>query len=381
MILKALKYTRYAGEVHEWKIVGKESSANNSFAYFDNVNLLVGKNAAGKSRALTAIREIADLFAGKVNLGQVPHLTERFELIFEDGDVKYEYLLDFKKTIIIEEILVVSGKKILDRSAGILDSPNIGREILANIKDTVLAATVKDQQGNSVFEPLVTWGKSITNFLFSGHLKKTSLSKDYKLPISHGGMIEDAAFFVNTFHKGRDAFGEAYVSEIRKKMQDIGYNISNLNIEETDKGFGLCVEEDGKYIVSQRDMSQGMFRTLCLLIQLTYIHLSGQSICILVDDIGEGLDFSRLSGLIDILTEVLKDSNIQFFLTTNDRYVMNKIPLRYWTVIDRQRSLSVFYNYENSKEIFDEFEYTGLSNFDFFTTDFYREGFGKIEAE
>lgn len=381
MILKALKYIRYAGEAHEWRIVGKETESNNSFAYFDNINLLVGKNAAGKSRALAAIREIADLFAEHINLSQVPHLTERFELIFEDESITYEYLLDFKKTIIIDEKLTVSGDIVLDRAAGILHSPNIGCEILANIKDTVLAITLKDDKGNPVFEPLVSWGKSMKNFLFSGHLKKTSLTKDYKHPINEHGDIDDAGHFVNIFYKGRERFGEVYVSEIRQKMQDLGYSISNINIQDTGKGFGLCVEEDSKYIVPQRDMSQGMFRTLCLLVQLTYIHMSKRSICILVDDMGEGLDFYRLSGLIDILTEQLEDTNVQFFITTNDRYVMNKIPLRYWSVIDRQRSYSVFYNYENSKELFDDFDYTGLSNFDFFTTDFYRKGFGKLNAE
>lgn len=381
MILRALKYTRYAGEAHEWRIEGKKNEKNNSFVYFDNVNLLVGKNAAGKSRALAAIREIANLFSGEISLSQVPYLTERFELILENGKDVYEYLLDFKKTIIVEEKLIVSGKVILDRSAGILNNDKVGRNVLANIKDTKLAVTIKDEEGVSVFEPLVLWGKSVKNFLFSGHLKKTSLSKDYHEPVNEGIHVEDAGVFVNIFYKGREEFGDAYVSEIKKKMQDIGYAISNIDIQNLGKGFGLCVEEDCRYTVSQLDMSQGMFRTLCLLVQLTYIRLRGKSICVLVDDMGEGLDFHRLSGLIDILIEQLKDSHIQFFITTNDRYVMNKIPLKYWTVIDRQQSSSVFYNYENSKDIFDEFEYTGLSNFDFFTTDFYREGFSAMKDE
>lgn len=381
MILQALKYTRYAGEAHEWRIVGKETENNNSFAYFDNINLLVGKNAAGKSRALAAIREIADLFAERISLNQVPHLTERFELVFVNETEVYEYLLDFKRTIIIDEKLIVSGKTILNRAAGIIESPSIGCNILANIKDTVLAITLKDEKGEPVFEPLVSWAKSMKNFLFSGNLKKTSLAKDFKHPINGNGDIEDAGHFVNIFYKGREQFGDEYVSAIREKMQNLGYSISDIDIQNTGKGFGLCVEEDSKYVVAQRDMSQGMFRTLCLLVQLTYIHMSKQSICILVDDMGEGLDFYRLSGLIDILIEQLNDSNVQFFITTNDRYVMNKIPLRYWTVIDRQRSYSIFYNYENSKETFDDFDYTGLSNFDFFTTDFYRKGFGEINAE
>ena len=68
-------------------------------------------------------------------------------------------------------------------------------------------------------------------------------------------------------------------------------------------------------------------------------------------------------------------------MSTNDRYIMNQINLKYWSVIDRQGAKSVFYNTFNSGSIFEDFKYTGLNNFDFFSTDFYREGFGVDESE
>lgn len=51
----------------EWSIVGRDGG----YAYFENINLLVGKNASGKSRSLNVIREIAGLFSGRTDLNDV----------------------------------------------------------------------------------------------------------------------------------------------------------------------------------------------------------------------------------------------------------------------------------------------------------------------
>jgi ABC-type cobalamin/Fe3+-siderophores transport system ATPase subunit len=117
-------------------------------------------------------------------------------------------------------------------------------------------------------------------------------------------------------------------------------------------------------------MSQGMFRALSIIIHLTYHVLMKTPVTILIDDIGEGLDFDRSIRLIGLLIEVAEKSNIQLIMSTNDRYVMNKVPFKYWQLIQRTGGECRIFNYQNSKEIFDEFEYTGLNNFDFLATDF-----------
>jgi ABC-type Mn2+/Zn2+ transport system ATPase subunit len=118
-------------------------------------------------------------------------------------------------------------------------------------------------------------------------------------------------------------------------------------------------------------MSQGMFRALSLIIQITFNTLKKLSTTILIDDIGEGLDFERSAKLINLLVELAeKNDNIQLIMSTNDRYVMNNVPFKYWQLIDRKGCVCKVYNYRNSQEIFDEFKYTGLNNFDFLATDF-----------
>ena len=95
----------------------------------------------------------------------------------------------------------------------------------------------------------------------------------------------------------------------------------------------------------------------------------------LIDDIGEGLDFERSTALIKLLIDKAKESAVQLIMTTNDRFTMNSVPLEYWSVIHRVGGKCRVFNYDNSRKIFDEFVYTGLSNFDFFATEFYEKGF------
>lgn len=378
MILKALKYTRYSGTIREWSIVGNAGG----FAYFDNINLLVGKNASGKSRALNVIREIANLLSGCIILDNVGISSEKFELIFHEDNDKYEYFLDFQNKSIIAETLFLNGKNMLDRSKKELINPANNVIVKFDIPDSILAITQIDQNKEPYFSSFVLWGHQIKNYLFSNQIEKNRLVRDYTIIEQSDFDVEDTNVLVHTFYLGKTTFGESFVSEVKNCMHDLGYpQISNIDIQEKKGGYGICVEEYEQYLVSQQEMSQGMFRALSLFIMLTYARLSNISICILVDDMGEGLDFERSIGLIDIVINKIQDSNIQFFMTSNDRHIMNKIPLRYWTVIDRERSKSVFYDYTNSREVFDDFKYTGLNNFDFLTTDFYSKGFGNIDEE
>lgn len=165
-------------------------------------------------------------------------------------------------------------------------------------------------------------------------------------------------------------------------MARIAYKIKNITTISIKfiSVFGLAVDEsDLSDVTDQTEMSQGMFRALSLLIQLNYSILSKSPSCILIDDIGEGLDYERAKNLIDLIIEKVKDTNIQVIMTTNDRFIMNKIPLEFWSVIQRLPGKALFYNYQNSKETFDEFKYSGLSNFDFFETQFFITGFEKEE--
>ncbi|MBB4036877.1 AAA15 family ATPase/GTPase [Dysgonomonas hofstadii] len=377
MILKSLKYTRYKGEPREWSIVGRDGG----YAYFENINLLVGKNASGKSRSLNVIREIAGLFSGRTDLNDVLSPSQYFELIFKDNDISYKYALEFKDRKIIDEILSAGDKLLIHRSKDIFLNAD-GQKKDISVADYQLQVCARDNDNRPCFGNFVEWGKSLKNYLFANQFEKNKQVKDYTRMDGGDPGIEGTEVLIYTFYRGHELYGDAFVSEIISGMQELGNAVTGIDILERGGTFGLAIEEEGQYMVLQRDMSQGMFRTLALLIMLTYARMSNLSLCMLIDDMGEGLDFESSKKMMDIVIKRINNSNLQFFMTTNDRYVMNQIPLKFWTVIDRVEShKSVFYDYTNSKENFDDFNYTGLNNFDFLTTDFYRNGFAVEEDD
>ena len=213
----------------------------------------------------------------------------------------------------------------------------------------------------------------------------TAFAKDKEKTIDP----KDTNLVIAMFREGQnlsDSFGESVVSD----MSRVGYKLEEVDVR-VDEGIALQValpspplqclsvkESDLDGWISQRDMSQGMFRTLSLLIQLNFCSISSLPSCILIDDIGEGLDYERSSNLIDLLVQKATSSSTQLIMSTNDRFIMNNVPLKYWSVIDRSQNKAKFYNYRNSKDMFDEFDFSGLSNFDFFASRFHE---AKPEAQ
>jgi hypothetical protein len=56
---------------------------------------------------------------------------------------------------------------------------------------------------------------------------------------------------------------------------------------------------------------------------------------------------------------------------------MNRVPLEEWVVLQRKGTHIYSKNNDNSKKLFEDFKFTGLSNFSFFEMDFAGEGMGE----
>ena len=128
-------------------------------------------------------------------------------------------------------------------------------------------------------------------------------------------------------------------------------------------------------------MPQGMFRAFSVLVQVNYYILSGNKAFVIIDDIGEGLDFSRAKQLVQLLIAKAGEARIQLIMSTNDSFIMNAVDIKHWAVIMREGHKISLYNYANSKEIFEEFKFTGLNNFDFYASEFFRSGFSDESEE
>ena len=114
------------------------------------------------------------------------------------------------------------------------------------------------------------------------------------------------------FLKGDRQFPDSFKDSVKKDMAMIGYPLDDINIGpmrsiRIDQPLpgqvaALCVKEsDLTSPTSQDEMSQGMFRALSIIVQVNYSVLTARPGCILIDDIGEGLDFERSCALINVL--------------------------------------------------------------------------------
>lgn len=376
MVIKGIKYNRYPNTSRSWRIVGKDDNQNEDYAYFNNLNLLIGKNATGKSRTLRAIFELANLICGRQLIKDTVYQSQQFDVLFDNEGKIYRYVLDFKNKVIIDEFLYIDDVEVLNRREGYIVSQNERVDISKEIDEEKLLVSKKRKNGDFYFQDLFMWGVSLRSFMFSDQFEKNKYFKDLSSLKEEDLDSQNLGIIIPIFHWGREQFGQKFEDEILECMNELGYSLTDIAIKELPQGFSICVEEDGQYAVSQQEMSHGMFRALALFVILINARWRKLSVCILVDDIGEGLDHERSKVFINLVISKIHNTKIQYFMSSNDRYIMNQINLKYWSIIERSNEKSIFYNIFNSKENFENFKYTGLNNFDFFTTDFYKDGFG-----
>jgi hypothetical protein len=381
MILQKFDYGEFNAQPNSWGI--KDFSLN------DKVNLLVGKNATGKTRTLDRISALSGMLIGQQSVSLEIIESARFSATFIDNATEYQYTMEIKNRFIFSEKLIIDGITRLERFSdgkGKMHYEKEGKDIPFQILNNKLAiSSRRDNIQHPYLESLFKWSDGLRCYYFGSSRdmgQKNMLATINVDEFSNGDFnLHDTIRINELYLRGKKEFGDGFSDKIIGYMQEIGYDISSLSVDknpytaiiEEDQSplFMLCVrEKDRNANLYQTGMSQGMFRALSLLIQITYNTMRNISSTILIDDIGEGLDFDRSIKLIGLLIDLAEKSNIQLIMSTNDRYVMNKVPFKYWQLIDRKGGECVVYNYQNSKEIFDEFKYTGLNNFDFLATDF-----------
>ncbi|MBO1060294.1 MAG: ATP-binding protein [Aphanizomenon sp.] len=385
MRLDFVEYCQDEDLPSQWRLDGCQLS---------NINLIVGKNASGKSRILKAINLISNLLSGDEVIRPDARLKE-WKLIFDSDreDHKKVYILKIENGQVVREIFTIGNKTLLDRKEsgeGKVWAEKLRQDIdFQTPLDGVAIFKRRDSIQHPQFEEIYIWANLLRYYEFG-----TELGKRYLGSINTKNIdLKDTDKVVDIFISGQKKLGESFLKAIKLDMLSIGYNISE--IETKSPGTYIIFDEDDEipmklqclYVqesdlkakTEQELMSQGMFRALSLIIQVNYSLLAQKPSCILIDDIGEGLDFERSSAMIKLLIDKAKTGLVQLIMTTNDRFIMNGVPLEYWSVIERKVGLTKLHNTHNSKEIFDDFKFTGLNNFDFFATQFYIEGFGDEE--
>ncbi len=375
MQLQLITYTQFEGQPEEWRI--KDFS-------FGNINLIVGKNATGKSRTLNIIKVLGNLISGD---NKLVYKSGDYKATFDKDGKQITYFLRYGEKEVIKEKLVIGSDIKLDRGPdgkGTIHAEELGHPINFQAPLSELACVSRrDSVQHPFFEDLYKWGKKLRCYCFGTQLGRDHFAvfKDEKEESEINLKNTDQTVII--FKKGRKKYANEFVNNVKNDMTQIGFYLNKIDIGRPNSitfhgGIGqpqciLLRESDLKGTTDQNSTSQGMFRALSLIIQLNYSLLASIPSCILVDDIGEGLDYERSSALIKLLINKAKESRVQLIMSTNDRFVMNNVPLEYWSIMQRFPNESKIYNNRNSKKQFEDFELTGLNNFDFFTSGAFEE--------
>lgn len=374
MKLISLKYSELEKTNREWRV--DELS-------FEQSNLLVGKNATGKTRAINVIHGLTKLLSGRLKQGLE---SGHFIAKFENEGKKIHYEIQFSNSKVVRELFKTGSKTYLDKNGkSTIFFVKIGKNgesiSFQPPEDEISAYARRDSMQHPYFEPLYEWASSARFYPFGSELGRGNLAVFSK----NSQEVDDSDFqqVAAIFQKGKRTFKEKFVKSIVNDMASVNYFLDDIDLKspiaikvQSSAENIMCLvvkEKDLLGYTDQLSMSQGMFRALSVIVQINYLQFAKKHSCVLIDDIGEGLDFDRSCKLIDLIRAKASKSNFQLIMTTNDRFVMNKVPLEEWSVLSRQGHHVSVFNYKNSKEIFDDFKFTGLSNFDFLSTDFINE--------
>lgn len=352
------------------------------------VNLLVGPNASGKTRILNTIAAVSKFLATAQ-----PMTWKSGEWNFElsDGTTTVEITLEVAEGIVTKERFAVDDQEKLIRHAdgsGLIWFEKAQQMIEFSVPvNTVAMVTRRDSLQHPFLELLFNWASRVRHFSFSTDLGRQTFFLVSPRPEASTGdtetgpdAVEDPSAVVEQYNKGYGQLGDDFDKAILADLARIGYECTSIHAVHAEDvpfiGGRLPVmlqvqESELQTPTKQFHMSTGMFRALAIIIHVNYAVMSNLDATILLDDIGEGLDFERSSNLINLLIEKCKDSSVQVVMTSNDRFVMNEVSLEYWHILHRRGHTIDILDRVNSKEQFENFKYLGMSNFDFFSSKAY----------
>lgn len=375
MKIKEIRYGEYEGQPNAWALT--------EFDLVD-INLLVGKNSAGKSRTASVLFGLTKIFSGDNQKG----LDSGFYRVVLDDDGKsYLYILSIVGGVVCEESLHIDDEPKLVRhedGSGEIFYEDEGRFLKFKIsRDVIALAHKQDELQHSFLSPLIRWGKASEYYQFGTDFGRQSVLTHEQVSERMDESLESdraSNSVIDFYLDGYRRFGEAFDNSIMDDMRVLGYHLFDVGCGTLPiklpgiptSLYGLYVKEEGvNFNNFQGTMSQGMYRALALAVALNYSSFRRKQSLIVIDDIGEGLDFNRSKALINLVIDKVKQSGSQLAMTTNDQFVMNNVPLEYWQILTRSGTTVTVANERNSKKDFAEFKFMGLNNFDFFASQYF----------
>lgn len=345
MIIKSFEYREY-----KWDL---------DSVPFDNLNLIVGKNAVGKSKTLKSLIQVARFIKGDTN-SIATYFGYKCKLVFklDDAGEEMEFSYSVGQNSVIESEYLKKGDDIIikrnNSEAWIRDNS------LNPPTNKLCVQSQRDTTKYPEFEMIMTWAEQIKGFSFSG----LSSSHSEDIPSMLNESIDISELYEH-IDKGKMDF-------VKDKMHELNYDIEKIDfIRISDRYKIVTLNEKGvKIPLLSHTMSNGMLRVFYIFSYLTYLSSEAGAKTLLIDDLGEGLDYSRSKKLSKIIFDYCEKKGIQLIVTTNDSFLMNAVDLKYWIILYRDKEHVTAISEKTYPDMFSKFKRMGLNNFDMFSTDF-----------
>ena len=173
MKLIELSYEQYPNSDQHWKI--------EKLNFDPNINLIVGKNATGKTKIYNVIHNLTRLLSG---LKKDMFTSGYFDVLFLRDDIKVRYLLEIKnETVVREEFWYGEERKLIrdKKGKGEIHYSEDNISLSLTVAHNTLAVVQKrDPFQHPEMEYLIQWSEKVLAFAFG-----TDMGKGYVLSTSN----------------------------------------------------------------------------------------------------------------------------------------------------------------------------------------------------
>jgi len=333
----------------------------------NSVNLVVAKNSTGKSRTLSTLDLLVKMITQRRDLNWGGRWSIEF-CTFANQIVKYDFATSYREQgVVTAERILIDNVQYLFRDKN--GSAKIKNKLTGTFDDVhppenkLVLHTNRDIRKYPFLENIADWAEKCYGFKFGNISPFSKLNQqEYDLLTA----VEDIpTLFQSLNSKNQDS--------VIKQFNSTGYSISKITVQNKEIVI-IYVKEDGvEKPLPHYQLSQGMFRTLSVIIYLEYLISRKKPAMIIIDDLCEGLDYERAKKLGELIFNKCLQSDIQLVATSNDVFLMDVVDIKYWNILMRKGKVITALNNKNSPKIFSDFRFTGLSNFDFFASDFLKQ--------
>jgi len=319
----------------------------------DKLNLIVGLNSVGKSRTMVAIGNVVHFIKGE----QQSIVADFSCSMTLHNHHSISYSFEVQAGVIESEKLSVDGVCKIERDTEVASM--YGESINPPSNKLVIQAR-RDTKRYPEVEEIIQWAEQTSVFVFSNittspnSLSPYTISSEPLLPVM--------------YEKLPASLQELLIDCLRK----MNYQINRLEVNELPSGSKmLLIYEEGVTMPMRPfELSNGMFRVICSLLYMMYCSTLSSARCLIIDDIGEGLDYMRSTMLGKMVFRFCEENDIQLIATSNDSFLMDVVDLRYWNILLRRGGNVSSLNSKKNANLFESFARTGLNNFDLLSSNF-----------